>query len=278
MRPHPPARTRAVAAALALAALAAPVPVRAADPDAPVPVRVEAARPRREALPTLRFLRTNLDFFRARLDRLRERALAERGSAQPIDPRFLAYRDLLASVRAAGDSVAAAADADQRRVLFASVTDLGQLERELDGVDRLLAAQRARLGALQADFAGQQRTALAVLVSGGARGDLPPALALVFDDGTRVDVPLPSEQRAALAAGGVLEVFHGLIEPREQVFAVALARADGASADSAFVTLTPEPDRLTFLRLDLAGAPAGAAGLTATTWRHADAPEPAPRP
>jgi hypothetical protein len=238
-------------------------------------VRVERVRPAREKLPTLRFLRTNREFFRSRLDRLRETPLAVREGAQDIDPRYLAWRDMLAAVRAAGDSVALAEDADQRRELFASVADLHQLEAQLDAMDRLLADQRVRLASLEEDFAGHQRTALAVVVSGWPHGDAPSELSLSLDDGTRLALPLSSEQRSALAEGGVLELFHGLIEPREQSFAIALSGTRWAAADSGFVTLSPERDRLTFVRLDLSGvAPeSGAGGIVASTWLHDDAPD-----
>lgn len=254
-------------------ATAAPAPAAAPrTPSVPVAVKVTRVRPAREVLATMRFLRTNRDFFRARLDLLRATPVESSHGAEPVDPRFLAWRDLLASAQAAGDSVAAAADADQRRTLFASVTDLGALETQLDQMDRLLAAQRVRLASLEADFAGLQRTALAVVVSGAPASGVPGALALSFDDGTRVDVPLDDAQRATLAGGGVLEVFHGLIEPREQSFALTLG---AAAADTGFVTLAPEKNRLTFLRLDLAGADAanGAAGIVATTWPHDAAPD-----
>ncbi len=254
----------------ASAPAAAPAPPRT--PSVPVAVKVTRVRPAREVLATMRFLRTNRDFFRARLDLLRATPVESSHGAEPVDPRFLAWRDLLASAQAAGDSVAAAADADQRRTLFASVTDLGALETQLDQMDRLLAAQRVRLASLEADFAGLQRTALAVVVSGAPASGLPGALELAFDDGTRVDVPLDDAQRATLAGGGVLEVFHGLIEPREQSFALTLG---AAAADTGFVTLSPEKDRLTFLRLDLSGAGTanGAAGIVATTWPHDAAPD-----
>ena len=272
---------RAAVLACACAMLAASVE-RAAGPDAaPVRVRVERVRPRREPLPTMRFLRTNREFLRSRLDQLRETPLTQGADAQAMDPRFLAWREMLAGVQAAGDTVAAAADADQRRELFASVTDLGRMESQLDAMDAILAAQRARLASLQEDFAGHQRTALAVVVSGWPRGEAPGTLTLALEDGTRCSLPLTANERASLSEGGVLELFHGLVEPREQSLAIALP---GAAADSGFVTLTPPRDRLTFLRLDLSalGAGAGASAIAASTWVHDDdAPTPAgdaPRP
>jgi hypothetical protein len=88
----------------------------------PVAVRVERVRPHRETLTTLRFLRTNRDFFRSRLDMLRERPLAQGDAAAPIDPRFLAYRDMMNDALAATDSLGAAASDREHHALLASWT------------------------------------------------------------------------------------------------------------------------------------------------------------
>jgi hypothetical protein len=245
------------------------------------PVRVERVRPLKENLPTLRFLRSNREFFRSRLDLLITRPLAQHPEAGAVDPRFLTYRDAIATAGVAGDSLVAAADADRRRTLFASVTELGSLEAQLDQLDRILAAQRERLGALETDFAGHPRTALAVVVSGWPKGVAPASLAFDLDDGTHLDVPLGTGERASLANGGVLQAFYGLIEPREQSIAIAFG---GGAADSGYVTLEPAHDRLTFLRLDLShvDTASGASGITASTWAYDDPPaddrERAPRP
>jgi hypothetical protein len=268
-----PRRRHPIAALVLLAVFAACTPAVHAAP-APTPVRVGRQRPPKEPLPTMRFLRANREFFRSRLDLLVTRPIQVREGASAIDPRFLAYRDMVAAAGAAGDSLTLAADEDRRRTLFASVTELGGLEAQLDELDRVLAAQRVRLASLQQDFAGHQRTALAVVVSGWPKDGAPDSLALVLDDGTRLDVPLATGPRASLAAGGVLEVFHGLIEPREQSIAIA-AIGRGAAADSGFVTLDPEHDRLTFLRLDLSNMTPGSAAssIAATSWVYDDLPD-----
>ncbi|HTR97638.1 MAG TPA: hypothetical protein VMH61_07020 [Candidatus Acidoferrales bacterium] len=265
------------AGALALALCTLALPARADDADAPVRVKVERVRPRRETLPTLQFLKANRDFFRSRLDQLREKPLASRDRAGALDPRFLAYRRMIAGVLASSDSTAAIEDARSRRELFASVTDLGRLEAELDEMDRLLAAQRIRLTALQEDFDARQRTTLAVVVSGCPRSGAPDSIAVALEDGARFVAPLSEADRNALAAGGALQIFHGLIEPREQVLAIGLAGGAWAAGDSAFVTLEPPRDRMTFLQLDLsqAGAASGASGLQASTWQRAGVPAPA---
>ncbi|MCC6650703.1 MAG: hypothetical protein IT348_06100 [Candidatus Eisenbacteria bacterium] len=247
---------------------------------APAEVRVERVKPHKPKLPTLRFLKTNRAFVRARLDLLREKPLEDSGGAREMDPRFLAYRDLLASVHAAGDSVAVAADATQRRELFASINELGLLEAQLDRMGQLLADQRMRLGVLQEDFAGHQRSALAVVLSGAPAAGAPDSLVVTRDDGSRFSVLLTSEERSSLAAGGTLEVFHGLIEPREQVLELSFEGGSWAGAPHGWLTLSPERDRLTFLRLDLSPAtPAqGAAAISASSWRHDADTETALRP
>lgn len=267
-------RRSLVLVCLAAGSLSAPCALAAdgAD-DAPASVRVERVRPSRPKLPTLRFLKTNRDFLRSRLDLLREKPLEDHSGARDMDPRFLAYRDMVASARTAGDSVAIAADADQRRQLFASVTELGTLENQLDQLGRLLADQRMRLTVLQEDFTGHQRSALAIVLSGAPAGEAPAGLAILRDDGTSVSVQLSDEERASLAQGGVLEISHALVEPREQVFEIAFEGGAWSAAPHGYVTLAPERDRLTFLRLDLtsASAASGAAGLAASTWIHAGA-------
>lgn len=282
VRRHPLCLLTAAVACMALSY----VPVRAtqaaqAEVMGPVPVRVDRVRPRKEKLATLRFLKTNRDFLRSRLDLLRETPLEQHTSALDIDPRFLAYRDLVAAARASGDSVAVAADADQRRELFASITDLGALESQLDLMERLLADQRTRLTVLQEDFAGHQRSALAIVVSGAPRDGAPAVISITRDDGTSITMPLSPGEQASLIQGGVLELSHGLIEPREQVLEIAFGGGLWAGAPHGFVTLSPARDHLTFLRLDLEGvsADSGASGVLATTWRHDDgALESASRP
>jgi len=254
-----------IAVAAALLALAATVrPARAA---AETTVRVERVRPVPEKRPTLRFLRENRDFLRAALDRTRERTLGA-GAAAAIDPRFLAYRELVAEATAAQDSVGGIAAADEKRDLLRSVTELGALESELDQLDRLLGAQRDRLRVLQGDFTGDQRTALAIVVSGAPGSGAAPLAQIVItlDDGTAFAVPLTAEQNEALRLGGAVQVFHGYVEPRSQVLAIALGGRD--SDDLGFVTLDPARDRLTMLRLDVSGVrpDQGVAGLRATTW------------
>lgn len=270
--------TRLVFVAIAWLAAATPaladVPPASIDaPASAAEVRVERVKPKREKLATLRFLRDNLDFLRARFDLLREDTLSGRGDAAAIDPRFLDYARLLADARAARDT--AGADSTGRLALLASITELGTLESRLDRLERLLAAQRDRLGVLEADFTGRQETALLVLLSGTPAGGAPATVTLTLDDGPAQVVPLSAEERESLARGGVLQLFHGFVEPREQVMSVTLAGSGWPAGERGYLTLDPARDRLTLLRLDLAAADPtrGASAITASTWRLD--PEPA---
>jgi len=261
-----PARRAARCLALALPMFVAlATPVRAAAPSAvaPAAIQVQRVKPDRPKLPMLRFLSANRDYLRAELDRLRPKLVGVRGGAGAIDPRFLRYGEMIAAAHAAGDSAAAVDSARAGRDLYASVTELGSLEAELDQLDRALEDQRDRLALLQSDFTGDQRTELAVVLSGWP-GDSPAfALTLTLDDGTRASVTLSSEQRDALRSGGAVQVLHRLIEPRDQLFAVEF----GAAAAPGWLVFDPVRDRLNLLRLDLSRLAAGdAASVAATTW------------
>lgn len=264
MRAIRSALVRPAAALFVAAALAAPA-ARAADVPGDVPAGIEVSRvkPDRPKLPTLRFLAANKDYLRAELDRLRVRDVSVRGAAAAIDPRFLRYGEMVAAAHAAGDSAAVADSARAGRELFASVTELGSLEDELDLLDRALAGQRARLGELQSGFTGEQRTTLAVVLSGWPAADGPGALEFTLEDGTHEAVSLTDAQREALRAGGAVQVLHRLVEPREQVFAVTF----GDAATPGWLQLEPARDRVNLLRFDLSRLAAGdAASVAATTW------------
>lgn len=236
----------------------------------PAPVKVERVKPAKPKLPTLRFLRTNRDFVRGRLDQLRERPIEQDARSREMDPRFLAYRELLAGVTAASDSAAAIARSAEGRELFASVTELGALEAQLDEIGRLLADQELRLAALQQDFAGRQRTELVLLVTGLPEGAAPVAMTWVREEGDSLRAEWTDTERASLHSGGTFEWFHGLVEPREQVLEFAFSGPGWEGAPHAFVTIEPARDQMTFLRLDLSAARAadGATAIHATTWRQ----------
>jgi hypothetical protein len=256
--------TLALAGVLALAAT--PI-ARAQETE---PVTVERIRPTKEKHPTLSFLRENRDFIRARFDLLRQKPGGDQGEAGEIDPRFLAYQEMLRDVMAARDSVSAADDSLARQQLLASITELGKLEDQLDLMDRLLADQRTRLGILQEDFTGRQQTALVVVLSGYPEAAAVDRVSITLEDGDTLTVPLSDEHRASLRKGGVVEIFHGFVEPREQVVEVAIRGERWPAGDTGFVTLDPARDRLTLLRLDLSSVrpERGAASIQANTWLH----------
>jgi hypothetical protein len=127
-----------------------------------------------------------------------------------------------------------------------------------------------RLGILQEDFTGDQRTALIVVLSGDPQAVPVSQVTITLEDGSRLAVPLTPGERETLRAGGVVQVFHGFVEPREQVVEVTIAGEGWPAGDRGYVTLEPVRDRLMMLRLDLSGVDAmrGTAGIQASTWLH----------
>jgi len=280
---------RATLPVLALLAVAAPV--RAADPAptppattvsasapapsadlpiAPAEVRLERVKPTHERFATLRFLRENRDFIRGRYDRLREKPIDQKGEAAAIDPRFLAYRELLASLDRSRDSLAGAEDDRTRQALFASITELGSLEAELDGMEAALHAQRERLATLEKDFTGHPTTEMLVVLSGLPAGVDLTSVTLELEDGGAITLPLGPGEREALRTGGLVEILHAYVEPRAQVVRVGVAGSAWPSGDSAWLPLDPTRDRLNVVRLDLQGLgrTTGITGIHAATWVH----------
>jgi len=262
-----PGRARGALAALVLLFAVQAVPALHAD--MVTEVRVERVKPPREKLPTLRFLKENKDFIRARFDLLRERLVDRHVDGAPIDPRFLAYQRLLADVMAADDSAAVTAERRERMALLQSITELGALESQLDLLEQLLGDQRTRLAELQADFTGRQQTEMVVLVRGAPAAEVD-EISLTISDGATLRVPITAQERASLAEGGVLQIFHGMVEPREQLIEVGIGGAAWTAGAPGFMTLEPARDHLTFLEIDLSPtAPGqGGAGVRATTWLH----------
>jgi hypothetical protein len=236
----------------------------------PAPVKVERVRPQKPKHVTLRFLKENRDFIRARLDLLRQKMVERKGGAETIDPRYLMYPKMLADAQIARDTVAAAEELRKRQQLLESITQLGDLETRLDEMEKFLADQRVRLGVLQQNFTGEQRTALMVVVRGYPGDVAPSEISVTLEDGAPFSVTLAPEQRDALKRGGVVQVFHGFVEPREQVVQVTLTADAWPGGDSGFVTLDPERDRLTFLELNLSTVHVaqGGASMAASSWRH----------
>lgn len=264
----PSSSTRRLAIASSIAAfalLASLSPVRA---ETVTEVQVERVKPNKEKHASLRFLKENRAFIRARLDLLKLTMIERKGQTAAIDPRYLDYQRMLADVLADRDSVADADDARRRRELLASITELGGLESQLDQMERLLADQRERLAVLQRNFVADQSTALMVVLSGYPVDVALDEVTVALDDGASVRVALGAEQQESLRRGGIVEVFFGFVEPREQSLAVGVVGAPWPGGDAGYVTLDPARDRLTLLRLDLSSVrpDQGGAGIRASTW------------
>lgn len=234
-----------------------------------VPVKVERVKPPKEDLPTLRFLKENRDFLRSRMDVLRQVPVEERDTSASLDPRFLTYREMMASLDAAGDTL----DAQRRwedASFLASVTDLGKVESELDLLESLLDAQEGRLAGLEADFLGRQETAVVVVVRGlPERADrCPAALQLTDEFGTPVQAALDPGRTSALREGGIVQIYHDYAEPREQTWELDLTGGPWQGTDPAYLHFEPVRNALNFLELDLAALDPkdGAPGVRARIW------------
>jgi len=134
-----------------------------------------------------------------------------------------------------------------------SLADLGVFRSALDSL--LAAAEQtgADLDSLDRCFARHLRTALEVTLASKASLDVERVEAWL--DGALIEQhALSAEERAALAAGGVLEVMHRVVEPRSQALEVrAWMRGAAAPSTTAFV-VQPVPDQLSIYHLDLESA------------------------
>jgi len=262
-------RNQKAIAVLGLSLLvSAPMGTALAEPPSPEPVKVERIKTKKEKHPTLRFLKANLDFIRGEIDRLRESTVDRDDEAAELDPRFLALQDMLHQIIAARDSIASESEELEAREFLASVTELGELEGQLDLMESLLEEQTGRLARLQEDFTGRQRTALLVLVRGWPAAGSPSPIQLIEEDGSTTTIELSEAQRTSLHQGGLAEIYYEFVEPREQTFEIRLGTTDPATDAPGYITLEPERDRITFLELDLGGLAAGSGvdGLTASRW------------
>lgn len=257
-----------LAASAAAVLLAAALPAAAQMPPM-IPVKVERVKPEKESLSTLRFFKENLDFLRARLDGLQENPVNSGEEARDLDERLLRYQEMLLAARAARDSIDTARSLREKEAFLSSVTELGELEAHLDFLEDVLAQQEKRLGVLEADFLGDQRTAVLVVVKGapghGSRG-----LRILdgFDEAT--EVAFRPEQITALQEGGLVQVYHALIEPREQTWELFLNGGDWGTEPAAYLTFSPRRNRLNTMVVDLTGADPGApaSGIAVDAWVH----------
>jgi len=235
-----------------------------------IPVKVERIKPKKEKLPSLRFLKENRDFFRGRMDVIRLVPHEVDGDVVAMEERFLVYQNMLANLVAARDTLAWEQIQADQRAFLASVTELGDVEAQLDLLEQLLADQETRLWELEEDFLGRQETALIILVRGVSSDDLPKTIHLVDGYGEPVDTELTPEQRQSLVEGGILQIFHDFVEPRAQTWEVSLTGGSWTNENTSFLSFEPARNQLTFLQLDLAAARPddGAASIRTSAWVH----------
>jgi hypothetical protein len=257
-----------VLAGFAAAGLAAPEAVADWRPAERHVVKVERVRPKRGKIETLRFLKANRDFFRARLDELRASPEEERGRTEVIDERFVMLRALLDGASAAQDSFGVEEALLDAQDLMRRVTELAALEAQLDRLETLLAEQRGRLDRIESDFVGRQETALLIVVRGYPRDGEIEEVVVQDEDGRTARSALTPDERVALKTGGVVQVSHELVEPRDQVWSLAFGGGHWSLADTAFFALQPERDRINFLEIDLSTLAGGEAltQLDVSTW------------
>ena len=216
---------------------------------------------------SLKFLKDNRVFIRAQLDLLKVQVTRTHvDQAQLLDQRYLLLKQMSAQIAAARDTVSAESLLTAQRGLMTSVTQLGELEGQLSKMENLLAEHRVRLLGIEHDFLGHQETAL-VIVMRGFSGKSAPATIVIAEDEDVVRVELTPEQRLSLEQGGVAQVYHEFVEPREHVFAVSF-EGNGWPAASLPVTVDTARDRLTFLGLDLSRLDPSreAMGLLTDVW------------
>jgi len=231
-------------------------------------VEIQRLEEKEPKLETLRFLKENRDFFRAQLDLLRL-TFGDRyfGNGDNLDPRSLMFQELLAKARAQEDSSAAAADRDRARVALASVTELAELENEMARMEEMLGEQRKRLSLLEQDYQGHQETALIVLLAGVPSTGVPDEVVFCEEGGDTYRVSLTSLDRSALAEGGLAQLFHAFVEPRELHFHVSVEGDGWNGSSDQPVVLEPERDRLNFLEINLSSLGSSPqASIPTRTW------------
>ena len=257
----------------------APVTARAAETPAsatvtaPVDSVIETLEVKREELKSperasLRFLKDHRVFVRAQLDRLRTQVTREHTDvAQLLDARYLKLQEMSAAIAAAQDTIGGEQAMAAQRALFASVTELGDLEASLDLMDSLLVDQRRRLLWLEQDFLGHQETALVIVIRGLPGGDVPSAISIA-EDGEIVHATLSPEQCASLAHGGIAQIYHEFVEPRAHALEVRLEGGVWDAVPASTVALEAARDRITFLELDLGrlDRTVASAGLITRVW------------
>lgn len=220
--------------------------------------------------PSLVFLKENRVFLRAELDRLRQLVkVTRKGQGELLDPRLLRLRELAAEAAAAADTLGAAEAALSSRRRLESVAEIAGLEARLAGLEGQLAAQAGRLASVEADYLGEQRTSLVVVV-GGFAGRPAPAAVLLAEGERSWRVEFTPQERLALEQGGVAQVHHAHVEPRAHEFSLAFEGDGWQETPPAVVSVETPRDRLTFLEIDLGGVAggAGAGEPVAVVWQR----------
>jgi len=273
----PPAIRHRTAVALGLALLVGfPVLSGAAfaavadDGEPTVRTEVERDKAKAPKHTSLQFLRDNRVFIRAQLDRLRLMTTTTReGRAEALDDRLLRLQELADAIAAARDTVAVETAVTARRELLDSVSRLTELDDQLALMEDLALAQKTRLRILEEDFLGVQETALVILVRGMPAKDSPQGIVLTEDNDV-LTVPLSADQQTSLRRGGVAQIFHRFVEPRDHVYGVGFTGEAWAEVAAVEVPVSAARDRITFVELDLSSlAPeAPATGLIAKVWRR----------
>jgi hypothetical protein len=220
-------------------------------------VEVEHADPQLPKKSTLRFLRENRDFLRAQLDRLRQTERKQDGDARELSARDLFLRDLLARIEASEDSLLREQALLAQREFLASVSELGELEQQLDELEALLIAQRARLGELEGDYLERQQTALMLILEGAPQGEVPDTW-IVREPGDRTwRVSLNEAQKQALREGGAAQLLHEFVEPRTMHLTLVAEGEAFADWPAWQLEVAPARDRLTLVRLDFSQPKSG---------------------
>ncbi len=252
-----------------LVLLAARVPVaEATEPVATTEVKRNEAKETDH--PSLQFLRDNRVFVRGQLDRLRlMTTFNEEADAQMLDDRLLRLREMSVAIAAARDTVADEEAALARRQLLDSVTQLGELDQQLVLMETLASEQRLRLQELEADFLGNQETAIVTSVRGLPSDHAPGGITL-SEDNTVLQVPLTAAEQNSLRQGGVAQIFHRFVEPRAHVYTVGFQGPAWDALPGVEVPVNAARDRITFVELDLSRlSPATADhGLAARVWHR----------
>ncbi len=231
-------------------------------------IEVKRAETKEPKHTNLKFLKDNRVFIRAQLDLLKVQVTRTRvDQAQSLDQRYLMLEQMSAAIAAASDTVSADSLLTAQRQLMTSVTQLGELEVQLSRMEQLLGEHRTRLLAIEQDFLGHQETALVIVIR-GFTGRVAPAAILIAEDEDVVRVELTPAQQVSLQQGGIAQVYHEFVEPREHVFTVTLEGNGWPAATAIPVTVDTARDRLTFLGLDISrlDPSAEAMGLLTDVW------------